>query len=226
MDNFEWTKIGGAVLAALLLIFLPKTVIEMRASDKPKVAGYVLPGSEEAPAAPAEGEAKTAEAAPAGEKKAEGEKAGGEKPAAAAPAGDKKAEGEKAAAAPAAAAPAGEGAEILALLSKASAENGKAEFKICSACHAVVAGKNAVGPSLWGVVNRKKAGIEGFAYSEALKAKGGEWTFANLSAFLKNPKGYVAGTKMAFAGIKDPAKEADIIAYLATLADTPVPLPK
>lgn len=207
MDNIEWTKIAGAALAALLLIFLPKTFIEMRAERGGDKVGYALPGAEPAvKAAEATGGDQKGEAkAPA----AGGEKAADPKAVAAAPAAD-----------------GGGGSEIVALLAKASAENGKAEFKICSGCHAVQPGKNAVGPSLWGIVNRKKAGVEGFGYSEAMKAKAGEWTFENLSAFLKSPKAYVAGTKMAFAGIKDPQKEADIIAYLATLADTPVPLPK
>lgn len=217
MDNFELTKIAGAVLSALLLIFGVKTAIELNTHSKPNVVGYALPGSEPAPEAAAEGATeakaegdKTAEAAPV-----EGEAA---KPAA---------EAGAAKPADAAAAPAEGGNDVVALLAKANADNGKALFSKCKACHVVEKGKSStVGPSLWGVVNRPKAALENFKYSEAMKAKGGEWTFENLSAFLRNPKAYVAGTKMVFAGIKDPAEEADLIAYLATLADSPVPLPK
>lgn len=211
MDNFELTKIAGAVLAALLLIFGGKTLIEMRSEGRPVVVGYALPGGEPA-AAPETNDkaaAETKDAAAVDGKKAE----------VAAPADGK---------ADAAAAPAADGgSDIVALLVKANADNGKGAFSKCKSCHVVEKGKaSTVGPNLWGVVNRPKGASEGFKYSEALKAKGGEWTFENLSAFLRNPKGYIAGTKMVFAGIKDPAEEADLIAYLATLADTPVPLPK
>lgn len=215
MDNFELTKIAGAVLAALLLIFGAKTVIEMRSESRPVVVGYALPGAEPA-AAPESADKAAAESKDTA--------ADGKTAEAAAPA-DGKAD---AASAPAADAPAAEGvADVVALLAKASADNGKGAFSKCKSCHVVEKGKaSTVGPNLWGVVNRPKGSYEGFKYSEAMKAKGGEWTFENLSAFLRNPKGYVAGTKMVFAGIKDPAEEADVMAYLATLADTPVPLPK
>lgn len=148
-------------------------------------------------------------------------KPGYELPAAAAPAA------ESAAAAPGAA-PAGDiGPDAVALLSKANAENGKVTFAKCKSCHTPEKGKpNGVGPNLYGVVNRPKAKVEGFKYSEAMIAKTGEWTFENLSHFIANPKAYVAGTKMVFAGLPSAADRADLIAYLATLADTPVPLPK
>ena len=145
------------------------------------------------------------------------------------PAGTKATEAPKdAAAKDAAAAPAaGGGDEVLTLLAKASADNGKAVFGKCKSCHLVEKGKTStVGPNLWGIVNRAKGSYEGFKYSEGMLAKGGNWTFADLSAFIRNPKGYVPGTKMVFNGIASPADEADVIAYLATLADTPVALPK
>lgn len=125
-----------------------------------------------------------------------------------------------------AAAPAG-GGDVMALLAKASADNGKATFGKCKACHAIEKGKHAVGPSLWGIIDRGKGGAEGFAgYSDAMKAKGGNWTFQDLAAFIAKPSAYVTGTKMAFAGLPAAAEQADLIAYLATLADTPVALPK
>lgn len=110
---------------------------------------------------------------------------------------------------------------------KASADNGKAAFAKCKACHNIEKGKpKAVGPNLWDVVGRPKASFEGFEYSPGMKEKGGNWTFDDLAAFISNPKGFVAGTKMVFNGVSNPAEAADIIAYLAAQNDSPVPLPK
>ncbi len=219
MDSFEWTKVAGAVLSALLLIVGGKTAIEMAHHSKPTVVGYTLPGGEPAAAPAAAADAGTAAATGGAKADATTKDAAADAAAKdAAPVGDT--------AADTAAAPA-DGSDVIALLTKASADNGKAVFGKCKSCHVVEKGKaSGVGPSLWGVVNRPKGSLDGFKYSEAMKAKGGEWTFESLSGFLRNPKGYVAGTKMVFAGIKDPAEEADLIAYLASLGDTPVPLPK
>jgi cytochrome c len=75
------------------------------------------------------------------------------------------------------------------------------------------------------VVGDKKA--EGnFNFSAALKSKGGEWTFDELNKFLQNPRGYVPGTSMSFAGVSRDGQRADIIAFLTSLSDKPVPLPK
>ena len=190
MDQFEFTKIAGAVLSALLLIFATKTAIEMNVGQTPEKPGFQLP------TAPAEG-AKTAAA------------------------------GNAEAAAPSAETPEEAGKKVMALLPKANAENGKAIFKKCQACHVAEKDKKpTVGPNLWDVVNRPRASYPGFAYSEAMKAKGGEWSFEELARFIHSPKSYIPGTKMVFAGLPTPSDEADVIAYLATLADTPVPLPK
>lgn len=59
-----------------------------------------------------------------------------------------------------------------------------------------------------------------------MKAKGGKWTFEELDKFLTHPQGYIPGTKMTFSGFRNPNQRADIIAYLRTLSDNPVPLPK
>ena len=100
----------------------------------------------------------------------------------------------------------------------ADAEAGKATFKSqCSTCHSPVAGKNVIGPSLFGVVGRKSGQIEGFHYSAANKAANLTWDEATLDKYLTNPKGVVPGTTMTFGGLKDDAKRADLIAYLATL---------
>ncbi|MFZ2871840.1 c-type cytochrome [Zavarzinia sp.] len=112
------------------------------------------------------------------------------------------------------------------LLASASVENGQKQFAKCASCHTVDKGGAAkVGPNLWGVVGNKHAHMEGFAYSDAMKAKPGLWEFAALYEFLRSPKDYVPGTKMGFAGLKKPQDRADLIAYLRAQADSPVPLP-
>lgn len=116
---------------------------------------------------------------------------------------------------------------IAALLAKASVEKGEAVHKKCTSCHDFEAGgPNKIGPNLHGVVGNQKASHEGFAYSDALKAKGGTWGYEELNEFLKNPKAFVPGTKMAFAGVKDDAQRADLIMYLRSLDDNPPPLPE
>jgi len=103
-------------------------------------------------------------------------------------------------------------------------------FKKCTACHsAEKGGPNKVGPDLWGIVDRPVAAHEGFAYSAGMKefSKGGteKWTYDHLNHFLTSPKGLVKGTAMGFAGLKKDDERANVIAYLRTLADSPVPLP-
>ena len=141
------------------------------------------------------------------------------KPGYALPAGDD-GHGAPAAAAPEAAAP------LPVLLAKADAKKGENLIKACAACHNFESGAaaKATGPNLYGVLDRA-IGSTAFAYSDSMKGKGGKWDYAQLNAFLANPKGVVAGTKMSYAGEKDAAKRADIILYLRSLASSPAPLP-
>ena len=106
-------------------------------------------------------------------------------------------------------------------------EKGQATAKQCQACHTFEkGGPNRVGPNLWGIVGRPRASEAGFNYSAAMKAKGGTWTFGELYAFLANPRGYIPGTAMTFAGLSRGQQRADVIDYLHTLSDSPMPLPK
>ncbi len=112
------------------------------------------------------------------------------------------------------------------LLASASAEKGQAVAKQCAACHTFEkGGPNRVGPNLYGIVGANKAHLPNFNYSAAMKGKGGDWSFEELNKFLANPRGYVPGTNMTFAGLRD-SQRADVIAYLNSLADSPKPLPQ
>lgn len=103
--------------------------------------------------------------------------------------------------------------DVDALVAAADAGAGEAVFKKCAACHKLD-GANAVGPHLDGVVGRPVASVDGFAYSDAMHAHGGDWTAAQLFHFLGNPKKDVPGTKMSFAGLPKPEDRANLIAYL------------
>ncbi|TCZ50977.1 c-type cytochrome [Roseicella aquatilis] len=95
---------------------------------------------------------------------------------------------------------------------------GQKVFNQCRACHSIDAGgRNGVGPNLHGVIGRKAAAVEGFRYSAAMKAKGEEgwtWSEENLHPYLRNPKEVVAGTNMAYPGLKNEQQLNDLIAYL------------
>ena len=115
---------------------------------------------------------------------------------------------------------------ISALLSNASIENGQKLFKKCGACHNYEKNSpNKVGPNLWNIINRPKGSIDGFAYSKALAAIGGEWSYEILAEFLYKPKRYIKGTKMNFAGLKKVNDRANLVLFLREQSDNPIPLP-
>jgi cytochrome c len=93
---------------------------------------------------------------------------------------------------------------------------GAATFRQCQTCHVKEVGVNKVGPSLAGIVGRKSGSVPGFRYSEANKGSGIVWSEQELYVYLENPRATIPGTTMAFVGIKDSQKRADLIAYLKT----------
>jgi cytochrome c len=96
-------------------------------------------------------------------------------------------------------------------------EAGKVAFKECAVCHTTEPGKNKVGPSLFGVIGRKSASLDGYNYSEAMKKFDHTWDAQTLDTYLADPRATVPGTKMIFHGIKDKQERDDVIAYLETL---------
>ena len=108
------------------------------------------------------------------------------------------------------------GPDFATVYASADAAAGDKVFSKCKACHKID-GTNATGPHLNGVVERAVASVGDFAYSDAMKAHGGNWDPQSLELFLTNPKGAVPGTKMTFAGLPKIEDRANVIAYLATL---------
>ena len=98
--------------------------------------------------------------------------------------------------------------------SAADAAKGKKVYNKCKACHALKAGKNKVGPTLHGLFGRKAATVPGFKYSKAMKTSGVTWDEESLRAYLKKPRKFIKGTRMAFAGIKKKKQMDNLVAYL------------
>jgi cytochrome c len=124
----------------------------------------------------------------------------------------------------------GEGAAeqpIAAYLATADAAQGERVFKKCAACHTInQGGANGLGPNLWATMGKPLAGHAGFAYSDALKSKGGTWTWDAMSDWIKSPKTFAPGTKMTFAGISKPEDRAALLLYMnAQGSNLPLPPP-
>ncbi|MBT3552111.1 MAG: cytochrome c family protein [Rhodospirillaceae bacterium] len=112
------------------------------------------------------------------------------------------------------------------LLAQASAGKGKKIAKKCASCHSFdKGGKNKIGPNLYGMIGRDRGTVAGYRYSKAIKEMGGQWGFDDLDKFLAKPKAFMAGTKMAFPGLKKAADRAALILYMRGQADQPANLP-
>ena len=100
-------------------------------------------------------------------------------------------------------------------LASGDAAAGEKVFKKCKACHVVDAEKHKTGPHLVNLMGRTAGSADGFKkYSDAMKSSGSVWNEETLDAYLENPKAYVKGTRMAFAGLRKEEDRANVIAYL------------
>ncbi len=115
---------------------------------------------------------------------------------------------------------------VTPLLASASLENGKEIFKRCTQCHTdTKGGQHKLGPNLWNVVGTKKGSRSDYTYSRGMQSQEGSWDYESLNAYLEKPRDYVPGTKMSFAGLRRTQERADVILYLRSLSDQPLPLP-
>jgi len=179
MSLYEFNKIAGAVLFALLVLFGTRTVSNIIfAPHAPEQPGYEIEVAEEGGQTAAEPKQETA-------------------------------------------------VPLANLLQQASVEQGQRAARKCAACHTFdQGGASRVGPNLYNIVGNPLGAEQGFAYSQALKDKGGNWDYEDLDLFIEAPRAYLPGTKMAFAGIRRPAERADLILYLRSLSPSPVVLPE
>jgi cytochrome c len=114
---------------------------------------------------------------------------------------------------------------IAALLANADVTRGEAQFAKCKACHTITSGgPSQIGPNLHGIMGQPLAAKPGFAYSDALKTKGGQWDWEAMSQWLKSPKSFAPGTKMTFAGISKPEDRANLLVWLNSQGSN-LPLP-
>lgn len=103
------------------------------------------------------------------------------------------------------------------LMATADPTKGEKVSKVCGACHTFGPGEpNKIGPNLAGIVGKSRASTAGFAYSDAMKAKGGSWNQDSLNEYLWNPKKFIPGNKMVFVGLKKPEDRAALIKWLET----------
>ena len=120
-----------------------------------------------------------------------------------------------------------EAASVAHLIAGADLENGRKLVTGCGLCHSLETGSEEIitGPSLWNIVGREIGGVSAFEYSGVMSSRGGSWDYDALNSLIASPTAYLPGTKMEISGISTPEARADLIAYLRTLSDEPVPLP-
>jgi cytochrome c len=113
------------------------------------------------------------------------------------------------------------------LLAGADLARGQTVAKKCLSCHTFgMGGKDSTGPNLWDVVGAQRARTAGFKYSTAMAEFGGSWTLDSLNDYLRKPGKYIKNTRMAFAGIRNDADRANLIAYMRSQSENPVALPE
>jgi cytochrome c len=110
-------------------------------------------------------------------------------------------------------------AELLASLpapyNTADLKNGERQFGLCRSCHTIAqGGPNMTGPNLYGVFGRKAGAVPDYTYSEAVKSAGFVWDASHLDSWLAEPRTFLPGTKMSFAGLRDETDRRDLIAYV------------
>ena len=105
----------------------------------------------------------------------------------------------------------------VAAFAQGNPEKGEKTFRKCKSCHALEIGKNKVGPTLYGVYGSVAGKVEGFKYSKAMASSDIIWDEEALDGFLENPKKYLLGTKMSFAGLKKKSQRKNVIAYFKSL---------
>jgi cytochrome c len=93
-------------------------------------------------------------------------------------------------------------------------EKGEKVFNKCKTCHVVEEEKNKVGPHLVGIFGRPAGSVEGFKYSDAMKNADIVWEDETITAYVKEPRAYIPGNRMAFAGLRKDEEIADLLAYL------------
>lgn len=118
--------------------------------------------------------------------------------------------------------------ELREMIAAADPSEGEGKVRQCAACHTFEeGGANRVGPNLWDVVGQPVAHRDDYNYSSAAtdaRDAGKEWTYENLAAYLQDPRGWMPGTKMTFAGVRSQEDLAAIIAYLREQGENPPPL--
>lgn len=114
---------------------------------------------------------------------------------------------------------------IASMMGAADMASGAEVFKKCASCHNIApGGANGQGPALHGIMGKPLAQVAGFAYSDALKSKGGNWGWEEMNAWLASPRKFAPGTKMTFAGLSDAKDRADILLYMnAQGSNLPIP---
>ena len=115
--------------------------------------------------------------------------------------------------------------DIMALFASVSADEGEKIFKKCVACHNIAKGEgNKIGPALYNVLGRQVGSLTDYKYSKSMATYGKKWTVEEMNGFLIKPKDWIKGTKMSFAGLKNPKERAAVILFMNKNNDNSLPL--